>query len=119
MGNYLLVDDTIMFGTHMREAARLLQTAGVPSVQILPCSFLVADSELLDKRPRVEHEINERFSPSASALKGILGQARLPLTLRLVRCVLKAPPQVAIELSRWMEEDRPEVRQLIARAIAD
>jgi broad specificity phosphatase PhoE/MFS family permease len=119
-GKYcLVIDDAIMYGTHVQVAIHTLEAYGVDKKAIISFCYIAATPDLLLSNPTVEHDLNVAFEPTLEALQGIFGQAQLTLTLRLVKLLLNLPAETQGALIDWMADARPDVLKVICKAIKD
>lgn len=119
-GKYcLVIDDAIMYGTHVQVAIQTLEAYGVDKNNIISFCYIAATPDLLLSNPTVEHDLNVAFNPTLEALQGIFGQAQLTLTLRLVKLLLSLPAETLGALIDWMANARPDVLKVICKAIKD
>eukprot|EP00929_Paragymnodinium_shiwhaense_P028087 TRINITY_DN16351_c1_g1_i1.p1 TRINITY_DN16351_c1_g1~~TRINITY_DN16351_c1_g1_i1.p1 ORF type:complete len:1058 (+),score=265.08 TRINITY_DN16351_c1_g1_i1:85-3258(+) len=115
----IVIDDAIMFGSHALETCRVLIEAGVEKQQIVPFYYLEASPELLLQCPQVEHELNEAFEGTREDLQAIIRQTQVPVTLRLVKRLLKMTGEDLDFLVDWMNTSRPDVLKIIQKAAKD
>lgn len=112
----LVIDDSVMYGTHCLETMAMLGRYGVDKSHITSFSFLSATPELLLQNPLLEHQLNEAFAPTVGILQEIFGQAQLPITLRLVKLLLKMPEEPRGVLVEWLRTARPDALNMLFKA---
>eukprot|EP00746_Dinoflagellata_sp_MGD_P068041 gnl/MRDRNA2_/MRDRNA2_28068_c0_seq1.p1 gnl/MRDRNA2_/MRDRNA2_28068_c0~~gnl/MRDRNA2_/MRDRNA2_28068_c0_seq1.p1 ORF type:complete len:779 (+),score=127.24 gnl/MRDRNA2_/MRDRNA2_28068_c0_seq1:112-2448(+) len=114
--NCLVIDDAVMYGTHILETRKVLVQNGVDESQLAFITYLEANNELLLTNPTLEDELNKAFTPSVEALQHIMGQPDFLVTLRLLKLLLKLPEDIFSVLVEWLEKAQPEVLKSIIQA---